>query len=690
MIHKTLEEEKKYLESVIKLLKQKLSTFDGKITDHKDDISKSNEYLWENIYELDPEEIASMREVVTSSVSVGNNMLKLRNNIMRLIPSPYFGRIDFKNINDKEAKPVYIGLYNFMHDSQSSPVIYDWRAPISGMFYDYELGNASYESPTGIIEGTILIKRQYRIRNSKIEYMIESGIAINDSILQQELSASSNNKMKGIVATIQREQNRIIRNETARTLIIQGAAGSGKSSIALHRAAFLLYRQKDKLTSKNILIISPNKVFADYISNVLPSLGEERISEVSFDDIAKKELKGICQYQTFFEQVEELALNKGKELAERIKYKSSNEILSQIKSYITKQKSQVFKPKAITIATLTIPASFIIQEYYKYSRLTEEDKEVELANCIQHKVERELRIKLPTDEKRRIRNEVRSMFQKETIQKLYENFYTFLGRPELFKKLDTNKIEFSDVFPLIYMKMLYLGYKEFSFVKHLIVDEMQDYTPVQYNVISLMFKCDKTILGDSYQAVTPYSSSVESISKVFPDAECIYLKRSYRSTFEIIKFAQNIIKDKDIIPYERHGADVKIYKETTQDKQIECINNIIEDLRSKNAFKNIGIICKTQHQAQSIYSKLSSLCKNVYLLDEESRSFINGTVVSSIHMSKGLEFDAVIVPDASNENYNNDMDRNLLYIACTRAMHYLCLTYTNEPTVFIKNCLGCS
>lgn len=684
MENKTLNDEKQYLKHVIELLKQVLSTYEGKITERQEDISKSSEYLWENIYELDPEEIAAMHEVVKTSATVGDNMLKIRDNITRLIPGPYFGRIDFQNKGSEDVKPVYIGMYNFKHDSQSTPIIYDWRAPISGMFYDYELGTAFYESPSGEIEGNILMKRQYRIRNSKLEYMIESGIAINDTILQQELSAASDSKMKGIVATIQREQNKIIRNETSKNLIIQGAAGSGKSSIALHRAAFLLYRQKDKLTSKNILIISPNKVFADYISNVLPSLGEERISEVSFDDIAQKELKGICKYQTFFEQVEALSLNKDNSMAERIKYKSTYEFISQIKTYVTKQKGQTFKPKSVKVATLTIPASFIIQEYYKYSRMTEKNKEIELANCIQHKVERELKMRLLTDEKKRIRLEVHNMFQKSSVQKLYEDFYTYIGRPELFNKLGNNTIEYSDVFPLICMKMLYNGYNEFPFVKHLIIDEMQDYTPIQYYVVSLLFKCDKTILGDAYQAVTPYSSSMESISKVFSDAQCVNLKRSYRSTFEIIQFTQKILRNKDIIPYERHGSAVVIEKLSKRTEQITYINTMVNDLLSDGKFKNIGIICKTQQQAEQFYLEFGILCKKIYLLNEESRSFINGIVVTSIHMSKGLEFDAVIVPDVDYDNYSTEMDRNLLYIACTRAMHYLCITYTNKLTDFIK------
>lgn len=684
MEHESLDEERLYLKHVIDLLKQELSIFEEKITNRKVDIDQSVNYLWQNIYELDPEEIASMHVAVDTSASLGENIVHLKNNIKRLIPSPYFGRIDFKYSDNGEIKPVYIGMNNFTPNTQSEPMIFDWRAPISGMFYDYELGDAEYETPIGKKEGSILAKRQYSIKNGKIEFMIESGLTVNDTILQNELNALSDNKMKGIVATIQREQNKIIRNDTTRNLIIQGAAGSGKSSIALHRAAFLLYRQKDKLTSKSILIISPNKVFADYMSSVLPSLGEEQISEVSFDDIAKAELKGICKYQTFFEQVESIISRNDNYLLERIRYKSSYEIINQIRTYVTKKKNNIFKPKSVKFPKLSISAAFVYQEYCRCSHLSKADIIEELTKIIQYKAERELKVRLLTEERKKIKNEVMSMFQEETILKMYENFYAYIGKPDYFKMVN-NKIEFSDVFPLICMKILYGSHDTFSFVKHLIIDEMQDYTPIQYYVVSLLFKCNKTILGDSYQAITPYSSSAETISKVFPNSECVYLNRSYRSTFEIVQFAQKILKDKEIIPYERHGAEVKVHNVTSNNEQINLIKELIDNFYSKNTIKSIGIICKTQYQAKKLYSMLVSLKNDIYLIKEESCSFVNGVVVSSIHMSKGLEFDAVIVPDVSSDNYNNEMDRNLLYIACTRAMHYLHLTSVKEQSCFILN-----
>lgn len=211
-------------------------------------------------------------------------MINKRRRLSRILDIPYFGRIDFTE-NGKEDKtlPIYIGVHSFYDSNSKASLIYDWRAPISGMFYDDEWGEASYISPAGKIEGNISLKRQYRIRKGCMEFMIESSLTVLDDILQKELSSNTDDKMKNIVATIQREQNRIIRNEDASVLIIQGVAGSGKTSIALHRIAYLLYAMKGEISSKDILIYSPNKVFADYISNVLPELGEETVPKSAWN-----------------------------------------------------------------------------------------------------------------------------------------------------------------------------------------------------------------------------------------------------------------------------------------------------------------------------------------------------------------------------------------------------------------------
>jgi DNA helicase-2/ATP-dependent DNA helicase PcrA len=685
MINKTLESEKEYLEQVLTMLRNNLQKSGINLSAYSKDIQDTKEYIWENIYDLDPEEIASMNEIVKGATLYGETMISQNKKLRKLLSSPYFGRIDFTKKTDKNNIPVYIGLYNFSEDTQKGNIIYDWRAPISSMFYDFELGKVYFEAPAGKVEGEITLKRQYRINNGRMEFMLENSLTIGDNILLQELKNASDEKMKGIVSTIQREQNQIIRNESAKVLIIQGVAGSGKSSIALHRAAFLLYKQRERLTSRNILIISPNKVFADYISNVLPELGEERILEISFEDIAKHELKNICRFQTFYEQVDDLIERNDGKLKERIKLKSSYKIIHLLRTYISQINQNSFKPKAINFPTFSITATYLIQKYYSYSsRLSEEDKLLELQNDVLREIQYEHRCKLLTDDIKRVRSEIKVMFNQADVFTLYENFYKSINQPELFCKLSSNKIEYADVFPLIYLKLLVEGIQEFSYVKHLIVDEMQDYAPIQYEIISKLFKCNKTILGDVSQSVNPYSnSSKEIIAKIFPDALCLNLFKSYRSTLEITTFSQKISQNKNLIPVERHGKPVDVFRYENSAEQIENIVEIINNI-TKSEYKSVGVICKTQKQAEEFYTIFKQHYHNIYLLNSESSVFINGIVVTSIQMSKGLEFDAVVVPDVSVSNYKTEMDRNLLYIACTRAMHKLVICYIKKKSILIE------
>ena len=283
VFNQTEKQEISYLQQIINRLKQIISHTDVSVKDHVDTLAEYKDYLWSN-KDIDPHEIRSMRESILNHFAIGESVIDKRKRLTKILAIPYFGRIDFRQRSSKVI-PIYIGIHTFYDSESKTTLIYDWRAPISSMFYDYELGEASYQSPSGEINGDISLKRQYRIRAGKMEFMIESALTVHDDILQKELSANADDKMKNIVATIQREQNRIIRNEEARTLIIQGVAGSGKTSIALHRIAYLLYAFKSSISSQDILIISPNKVFADYISNVLPELGEETVPETSMEQI---------------------------------------------------------------------------------------------------------------------------------------------------------------------------------------------------------------------------------------------------------------------------------------------------------------------------------------------------------------------------------------------------------------------
>ncbi len=304
--NQTEKQEKEYLQQVIGIINDTINHTDCSVKEHVETLQEYKDYIWSN-KDIDPHEIRSMRESILNHYALGESVIHKRNRLGRILDIPYFGRIDFMEQRaGSSTMPVYIGIHTFYDAKHRMNLIYDWRAPISRMFYDHELGEADYSSPAGKVFGKISLKRQYRIRNGKMEYMIESSLTVHDDILQKELSSNSDDKMKNIVTTIQREQNRIIRNEDAHVLIIQGVAGSGKTSIALHRIAYLLYTLKGRISSKDILIISPNKVFADYISNVLPELGEESVPEISQEQILSKALDDKYKYQNFFGQVTEL------------------------------------------------------------------------------------------------------------------------------------------------------------------------------------------------------------------------------------------------------------------------------------------------------------------------------------------------------------------------------------------------
>lgn len=323
------EKEKLYLATLLKKVALRLAETDEITKGKSDEIAGMHKHMQDHKRDMDFLEKNAMREVIRNFSLQGNHSLENRKRLVRLRDTAFFGRIDFLEQGEKTPRNLYIGVHTFQDSETKTNLVFDWRAPISSMFYDFELGEASYDIETKTIKGDITLKRQFRIRDGKMEYMLDTDITIHDEVLQEELGKASSAKMKNIVATIQKEQNAIIRNEEARHLIIQGVAGSGKTSIALHRIAFLLYRFKETITSEDILIISPNKVFASYISNVLPELGEETVAETSMEEVADELLEYQIKFQSFFQQVTELLEKNDEKLIERIQFKSSRELLKK-------------------------------------------------------------------------------------------------------------------------------------------------------------------------------------------------------------------------------------------------------------------------------------------------------------------------------------------------------------------------
>ncbi|WP_044002595.1 HelD family protein [Hymenobacter swuensis] len=676
----TEQEEREYLEEIKEKLTLAVRRVDDAVKQFSSELRQKKQYIHEHQSGMDEADMVAADQSINRMALTGEGAVARKRRLLKLVQSPYFGRLDFGPKNQAVA-PVYIGVHSFFDEQQRQNLVYDWRAPISSLFYDFELGEASYATPSGTIHGRIELKRQYKIRDGRLEFLLDSDVNIHDDVLQQELAKSSDDKMKNIVATIQRDQNAVIRNEEATVMIIQGVAGSGKTSIALHRIAFLLYRYRETIAAKDILIISPNKVFADYISNVLPELGEEHLPEMGMEELAADLLENRYQFQTFFDQVAALLEHHNAAFIERIRFKSSFEFLSQLNQYLLHIENTYFTVKELRVGRTVVPAAFIQQKFRTYHRVPLLKRFALVANDVRAYVRDAAGRKLTGQEKGTIGEALPRMFRLHNVADLYRDFYRWIGRPELLKFNQGQPLEYADVFALIYLRIRLEGLPGYDHVKHLLIDEMQDYTPVQYAVLSRLFHCRKTILGDVSQTVNPYSaSSAETIERVFPQADVVRLYRSYRSTVEITAFAQRITPNPNIIPLERHGPEPTVTRCTTQQEELQAIRQLLADFPGSGN-QSLGIICKTLQQAEQVYEALQA--PGVYLLTDESTKFKEGVIITTAHLAKGLEFDAVIVPFASSRNYKTEVDRSMLYVACTRAMHQLTLTYSGESTAFI-------
>ncbi|WP_373471315.1 HelD family protein [Carnobacterium alterfunditum] len=674
--------ERAYLRTIQAIIYRKENEIEGMITQSAKEVYDLKKYFWSSLSDMDSAEKNFTRTQIFYDTSTTEHSKALQKKLEKTKKSPYFARIDFKEKD--ELNPIYIGINGLLDDHEI--VIHDWRAPVSSIFYDYERGPAQFTTPDGTIEGELTLKRQYKIENSELLYMIESNVSIDDDILQKELSNTSDEKMKNIVATIQKEQNEIIRFEESKTLIIQGAAGSGKTSIALHRIAFMLYRFKNTIKASDVLVLSPNKVFGSYISNVLPELGEDNVPEITFEKIGTEIIGGAFYYETFAEQVAYLLENDDDNMKERISHKASSEYNHNLTQYLENLEENYFEAQSITIGKMIISKEEIA-ERMKNLRVTPlKDKILKLGKdlIVIAKIKCEnSQEKWEKSYATQIKKQVASMLPFKNSKDIYWNFYEVMNTSEMFKK-KKNSYEFSDVFPLAYTSLYFdKGSSRYEYVKHLLVDEMQDYTPVQYAVLKKLFSCQMTILGDAYQAVNPYSaSSLDKIQSVFPGSKCVTLRKSYRSTMEIAEMAQKISPNPDIIPIERHGEIPTITECANKEEQVSKIRALISGYQSSGS-TNIGIICRTEKMAQLIYESIQDI-SDTYFLDFSSELFLNGIIVTSAHMSKGLEFDQVIVPNVSSNEYRTEMDRKLLYVACTRAMHKLDLIAVGSPSVYLS------
>ncbi|MGN1171477.1 MAG: HelD family protein [Lachnospiraceae bacterium] len=669
-------DEREHLDCTLKIIDTALEEAGEDVRRLDQEYRDAKKYMAEYRNEMDSHEKLQNERLLDQTDRTGVFSVQVREKLGKLKESPYFARIDFAADGAGETDTFYIGRFGFTHNNEN--LIFDWRAPVSGMFYDYDTGRAGFEAPVGRIEGELTRKRQFKIQNGVMEYAIESSTNVRDEILQRELAHTSDEKMKSIISTIQREQNVIIRNEKADTLIIQGVAGSGKTSIALHRIAFLLYRFKNQITAEDVTILSPNKVFADYISGVIPELGEEPICELGFREIAENALEGIIAFEPEKDPLE----NEEEAWAKRAKFKSNLAFVEMLDRYICNMPKRVFAVKDYTCRGHVVPAAWIEERFNAYEKVPVKKRLASVAGDVRERLRSLMGMWEELPKANVILKSLEKMFVIKDSLDLYRDFYQYIDKTDMFVLPQKNTLEWEDVFPFLYLMAAFKGIEANRSVKHLVIDEMQDYTPIQFAVLNIMYPCQKTILGDFGQVLNPcHTHSLDEIRRIYSGAQFVALNKSYRSTCEIMEYAKAICAQPSLEMVERHGEQPKAICCETAGEELAFVSALIEEFEA-GGNASLGIIGKMDADAKRLYGLLSGRYQ-VHLVSPDSTGFTNGVSITSIRMAKGLEFDEVIVPDADNGNYDSDYDRNLLYIACTRAMHKLTLFYTGSPSPFL-------
>ena len=763
--NRDMEKEQNRVKEVLSVIETRLQQLQGTTGDIKENIVELRRTFWDDVtVNLDePDDVIETHtslkqqaELLAERERRYGLLSKQRRQLEMLKNSPYFGRIDFKEEGEESAEPIYIGLFS-LNDDRGQFLIYDWRAPISSMYYDYTPGPCQYETMDGPVKGIMELKRQFIIRNGIIKGMFDTGITIGDEILQQVLSKEADPQMKSIVATIQKEQNAIIRHVHKKYLIVQGSAGSGKTSAALQRMAYFLYRYRGKLTSNNMLLFSPNPLFSSYISNVLPELGEENIEQSTFFQFLQHRLGKGWELENPFIQIEFLMKEEFTEEEEirrqGIHFKASLDYKKLIDYYVEKLSKTGLKFRGLMFRSepfvtpeeirdyfyrlndrLPIPNRIHLVKEWLYEKLKEKEIEEKGKEWVEE--ERELlsheeyvKAYRTLQREKRFSDHTFNDFAREeellsdwVIKKRLKPLKRkidklgFLNLPEIYKgifslhpdevgitlpenmkeigeqtakTIDNHVLSYEDATPYLYLMEKLVGKPSYSSIKHLFVDEAQDYSPFQMAYIRETFSYSKmTILGDVHQSVFTYNIKdhhfLEEPKGLFPeeDTDQIVLLKSYRSTKPITDFSLAILRNRPPIePFHRKGLLPVLHQIKSQEELHGLLKERIEEL--KKEYETIAILCKTMDEAELAYEDLKTEM-DINLIKKDTRSFQKGIHVIPIYLAKGIEFDAVLIYNCAENRYRREEERTIFYAACTRAMHVLELFTVGKVTSFLK------
>ena len=678
---------REYLQYVLKCLNDRLAQADTAILEGEKEIEDMHEYYWENYTEMDQYgyEDYDNQQALFRQMNANEEQFRLRKRFKKMQDSPFFGRVDFRYDGDEEAETFYIGIGNLSESAGSLPLVYDWRAPVSGLFYDYDKGPASYEAPSGIFEGEVTSKWQYKIRKGKMLYEFESDVKIDDEILGAELGSNGEVQLKNIVRTIQKEQNEIIRNTKDKIMVIQGAAGSGKTSVALHRIAYLLYHDRENLKSSNVLILSPNGVFADYISHILPELGEENIREMSFDLFAYRELKDIVgDCEDRYDQIEHTVLNP--KIQDICREKQSPEFVSKLDGFVLRLEDELMNFRDVEYRGCTLSEKEIIDLFYfKFLDVPLLSRMHSVAEYFIDQVETLRDRDLSDEEREEVMECFRSMYETRDCYVLYSRFLEKEGyRPLPHCQIEKRRLRYEDVYPVLYLKYTLYQCRNHHGIKHVVVDEMQDYSWIQYLLIHKMFPCRMTILGDKAQTMEDETQDVlKFLPKIFgKDIRKIVMNRSYRNTMEVAQYANHLTGIEDMELFERHGEPVD---ERTFSSTEEALETVLEKwLNRREEFETEALIFLTEREAEHAFLYIEKRLKEIApeaenqlcYMNRDSQSFKKGLTVTTFYLAKGLEFDQVF--GIFEEDRESGLQCQAKYITATRALHELHMYMTEN------------
>ena len=657
------EKERNYLNKTVSLIRKKISNLGQELFDDDSKVLEFKKFIWDSHAEMDPSEMRSMMAESDLQVSIMQGKGNYLQRLFRIQDKPYFGSIRFKDEDGEEN--IYIGITHV--EDKLNYYVHDWRSPICSMFYDYETGPACYKAPSGIIKGEITKKRQYIIENAELKHIFDNDLNISDSLLQEVLAEESSDKMKNIVNTIQEEQNKVIRNTEDKNLIVEGIAGSGKTSVALHRIAFLLYRIPN-LTSSNVVVFTPNKVFSEYISNVLPELGEDNTYDMTFYDLL---CQNINEYKDIENFTDFISRYYKKEVInyDLVKYKQSDEIIKDLDDYVKDILNNISFTKNlefdgfidISVEELNKMLTYKYSNFPLFERIKEMSEKIaynnyagntKYARSIEKILKENLNIKLD-------------------LKAIFNNF--FISKYSKYKdKIDGNYLYYEDACIFLYLKSLLVGFNTNHVIKQVVIDEAQDYNKLQYLIIKKTFKtANYTILGDSNQTINPYYKyeSLKELTNMFEGSKYITLTKTYRSTDKIIDYTNKIL-----------GLTLSVAIRNQKSNDIIFRNNVkkedfVKDITYlKDMSKSIAIITKDDKEAEEVYNMLKDDF-DIMLLGGYGHIKRDLVVVPS-YTAKGLEFDSVIIYNDIDNKYTKE-DKYLYYVACTRAQHNL-IIYNGE------------